>query len=108
MDVNGFKFLYELLALSKGRLKVNEIPLKFRPRRSGNSKLDIAVVWDFMISIIHSLLGRVIPRRAISFGIVGLSGVFVQLFALYFLLWITILSLKFCLLLLLLLHFQIF
>tara|TARA_B100001989_G_scaffold141147_1_gene100285 strand:- start:1255 stop:2349 length:1095 start_codon:yes stop_codon:yes gene_type:complete len=89
IDVNGFKFLYELLALSKGRLKVCEVPLKFKPRRSGNSKLDIAVVWDFNISIIHSFLGRLIPRRAISFGIVGLTGVFVQLTALYFLLWIT-------------------
>ncbi len=89
IDVNGFKFLYELLALSKGRLNVYELPLKFKPRRSGNSKLDIAVVWDFNISIIHSLLGRVIPRRAISFGIVGLTGVFVQLTSLYFLLWFT-------------------
>ncbi len=89
IDVNGFKFLYELLALSKGRLNVYEIPLTFKPRRSGNSKLDIAVVWDFKISIIHSLLRRVIPRRAISFGIVGLTGVFVQLTALYFLIWVT-------------------
>ncbi len=89
IDVNGFKFLYELLAISKGRLNIFEIPLKFKQRRSGNSKLDIAVVWDFNISIIHSLLGRVIPRRAISFGIVGLIGVFVQFTVLYLLLWFT-------------------
>ena len=89
IDVNGFKFLYELLAISKGRLNIFEIPLKFKPRRSGNSKLDIAVVWDFIISIIHSLLRRVIPRRAISFGFVGLIGVFVQLFVLYFVIWLT-------------------
>ena len=89
IDVNGFKFLYELLAISKGRLNVFELPLKFKPRRSGNSKLDIAVVWDFNISILHSLLGRVVPRRAISFGIVGLTGIFVQLTVLYLLLWVT-------------------
>jgi dolichol-phosphate mannosyltransferase len=79
VDVNGFKFLYELLAVSKGQLRCAEIPLTFQPRSYGNSKLDIAVFWDFLISILHSLSLRLLPRRAISFGIVGLSGVFVQL-----------------------------
>ena len=92
INVNGFKFLYELLAISRGRLNIIEVPLNFKPRRSGYSKLDIAVVWDFNISIIHSLLRRVIPRRAISFGLVGLTGVFVQLFVLYFVIWLTKLS----------------
>ena len=89
IDVNGFKFLYELLSLSRGRLYTLEIPLKFKPRQFGDSKLDIAVVWDFNISIIHSFVRRIIPRRAISFGLVGLSGVFVQLFVLYILIWLT-------------------
>ncbi len=89
IDVNGFKFLYELLSLSKGKLNILEISLNFQPRRFGNSKLDIAVIWDFNISLIHSLLKRIVPRRAISFGIVGLTGIFVQLFVLYFLMWIT-------------------
>ncbi|MFO7629682.1 MAG: glycosyltransferase family 2 protein [Prochlorococcaceae cyanobacterium] len=79
VDVNGFKFLYELLAVSKGRLRVSEVPLSFQPRSSGSSKLDLAVFWDFLISILHSLSLRLLPRRAISFGLVGLSGVVVQL-----------------------------
>ncbi len=78
VDVNGFKFLYELLAVSKGRLRVAEVPLSFQPRVHGSSKLDLAIVWDFLISILHSLSFRVLPRRAISFGLVGSSGVFVQ------------------------------
>ena len=80
IEINGFKFLYELLSLSKGKLAVNEVPLIFKERRFGNSKLDIAIVWDFLISIIHNLTLRILPRRAISFGMVGISGVFVQLF----------------------------
>ena len=80
IEINGFKFLYELLSLSKGKLSVNEVPLIFKERRFGNSKLDIAIVWDFLISIIHNLTLRILPRRAISFGMVGISGVFVQLF----------------------------
>ena len=85
IEINGFKFLYELLSLSKGKLSVNEVPLIFKERRFGNSKLDIAVVWDFCISIIHNLTFRLLPRRAISFGLVGISGVFVQLFTTSFL-----------------------
>ena len=79
VDVNGFKFLYELLAVSQGRLRVAEVPLSFQPRSYGSSKLDLAVFWDFLISILHSLSLRLLPRRAISFGLVGLSGVAVQL-----------------------------
>ena len=81
VDVNGFKFLYELLAVSKGSLRTAEVPLSFQPRSYGNSKLDLAIFWDFLISILHSLSLRLLPRRAISFGLVGLSGVAVQLIA---------------------------
>ncbi len=79
VDVNGFKFLYELLAISKGCLKVGEVPLIFQPREHGSSKLDLAILWDFFISLIHSISFRLLPRRAISFAIVGFTGVIVQL-----------------------------
>ncbi|MEB3261783.1 MAG: glycosyltransferase family 2 protein [Cyanobacteriota bacterium] len=79
VDVNGFKFLYELLAVSGGRLRAVDIPLTFQSRTYGSSKLDLAIFWDFLISILHSLSLRLVPRRAISFGLVGLSGVLVQL-----------------------------
>ena len=79
VDVNGFKFLYELLAVSRGCLRVAEVPLTFQPRLSGSSKLDLAVFWDFLISLLHSLSFRLLPRRAISFALVGSSGVLVQL-----------------------------
>ena len=89
IDVNGFKFLYELLSLSKGKLTVIEIPLVFGLREFGKSKLDLAVIWDFLISLIHNFFGRIIPRRAFSFALVGLIGVFVQMFVIYFLLAVT-------------------
>jgi len=84
IDVNGFKFFYDLLALSKGKLKVIEIPLVFKERIYGNSKLDLPVVWDFLISLIHSFIRRIIPRRAVSFALVGSSGVVVKLLTIYF------------------------
>ena len=79
IDVNGFKFLYELLAISKGCLKTSETPLSFQTRKYGISKFDTAVVWDFFISLIHTTLRRTIPRKAISFALVGATGVIVQL-----------------------------
>lgn len=75
VDVNGFKFLYELLAISRGCLRVDEVPLHFQPRISGESKLNLAVVWDLGISILHTLLLRSVPRRAISFALVGATGI---------------------------------
>lgn len=75
IDVNGFKFLYELLAISRGRLRVAEVPLEFQARMSGESKLNLAIVWDLGISILHTLLLRSVPRRAISFALVGATGI---------------------------------
>ena len=89
IDVNGFKFLYELLAISTGKLKLVEIPLVFKERIYGNSKLDIPVVWDFLISLIHTFSRRIFPRRAVSFGLVGSTGVAIQLLTIYFLLAVT-------------------
>ena len=88
IDVNGFKFLYELLAVSKGKLKGREIELIFQPRKYGKSKLDVAIVWDFLVSLVHTFFQRVIPRKAISFAFVGATGVVVQFSVVYFLTWV--------------------
>ena len=87
IDVNGFKFFYELLAVSKGKLTGEEIELNFQSRKYGSSKLDIAIVWDFIVSLVHTILQRTIPRKAISFGFVGATGVLVQFFVIYCLIW---------------------
>jgi len=88
IDVSGFKFTYELLSLSKGFLKISELSLIFKPRIYGYSKLDLAIVWDFLVSLIHTFLRRVIPRKAISFGFVGATGVIVQFAVAYSLMFI--------------------
>ena len=74
VDLAGFKFLYELLSVSKSQLKVQEIPLNFRSRETGCSKLDKAIIWDWLVSLVHTITGRIMPRRAISFGLVGMVG----------------------------------
>ncbi len=83
VDVNGFKFLYELLALSHGHLVVREVPLRFQPRTAGESKLNLAVIWDLGVSILHTMLLRMVPRRAVSFGLVGATGIGLHLFVFF-------------------------
>ncbi len=85
IKVDGFKFLYEFLAISKGKLSVGEIPLIFKPRLSGKSKIELAVLWDFLISLLHTFSFRLLPRRAISFALIGFTGILVQLSVTYFL-----------------------
>ena len=46
VDVNGFKFLYELLSISSGKLNCGEVSMVFKSRKYGKSKLDIAILWD--------------------------------------------------------------
>ncbi len=92
IDVNGFKFLYELLAISRGKLSIEELPLSFQERGYGESKLDLSIMWDYLISLIHTITLRILPRRAISFGLVGSIGVFVQLISTQVILALTNLS----------------
>ena len=58
VDVQGFKFLYEFLAVSNGILKIGEAPLTFQPRLHGQSKLDLSILWDFFISFLHTFLSN--------------------------------------------------
>ena len=39
IEINGFKFLYELLALSKGDLKVNEIPFTRKLKKNTQNNI---------------------------------------------------------------------
>ncbi|MEP5938613.1 MAG: glycosyltransferase family 2 protein [Erythrobacter sp.] len=75
----GFKILLDLLATSKGTLRVEEIAMNFAARRKGESKLDRAVAFDFLAGLYDKTLGRVIPTRFALFGTVGALGVLVHI-----------------------------
>ena len=75
----GFKILLDMLAASPEPLRVREFPLKFAPRRAGESKLDRAIAFDFLAGLYDRLLGRVIPTRFALFGTVGALGVGVHM-----------------------------
>ncbi len=75
----GFKILLDLLATSGKTLSVQEFPLKFAKRREGESKLDRAILFDFLAGLYDKTLGRVIPTRFALFGTVGALGVIVHM-----------------------------
>lgn len=74
----GFKILLDLLATSDTPMRVKELSLKFAARREGESKLDRAILFDFLAGLYDKTLGRVIPTRFALFGTVGSLGVVVH------------------------------
>lgn len=74
----GFKILLDLLATADSPMTVKEFPLNFSKRREGESKLDRAVLFDFLAGLYDKTLGRVIPTRFALFGTVGALGVVVH------------------------------
>ena len=75
----GFKILLDLLATSPGSMRIKEFPLAFAARLEGESKLDRAVLFDFLAGLYDKTLGKVVPTRFALFGTVGALGVVVHL-----------------------------
>lgn len=78
----GFKILLDILASSRRRLKVRELPFTFRERHSGESKLDSGVAWDYVMLLMDKTVGRYVPVRFIVFSLVGGLGVLVHMLTL--------------------------
>ena len=83
LQTQGFKILADMLAASKGRWKTVEIPYIFRERQHGESKMDSAVTLEFLGLLASRMTGGLMPIRFVLFIMVGLSGVFVQLAAVW-------------------------
>jgi dolichol-phosphate mannosyltransferase len=75
----GFKILVDLVASAPTPLRVKELPYQFRTRLSGESKLDNRVAWDYLMLLADKTVGRYIPTRLVSFGVIGGFGVLVHL-----------------------------
>lgn len=82
LSTEGFKVLFDLLASHPEPLRVAETPYRFRDRLEGESKLDSRVVVDYLGLILTKATRDLIPARAILFGVVGASGIVVNLVAL--------------------------
>ena len=86
MACSGYKIYFDFLCSSRTRLRVQEIKFHFRERQSGESKLDLKVLWEYVLLLGSKLSLGILPVRFIGFCLVGLSGVgvhFLSMFVLF-------------------------
>lgn len=74
----GYKILLDIFASAQPPLRYKEVPYTFRPRLHGESKLDGAVLWEYLILIADKWVGNYIPARLLLFAIVGGTGVVIH------------------------------
>jgi dolichol-phosphate mannosyltransferase len=79
LSQRGFKILLDLIASSPPSLLIREVPFVFRPRLHGESKLDSAVVLEYLGLLVSKASGGFLSIRFLMFGLVGSSGVLVNL-----------------------------
>jgi dolichol-phosphate mannosyltransferase len=79
LSQQGFKILLDLLASSRGSIRVEEVPFVFRARIHGESKLDLSVVMEYLGLVVAKASGDLVSLRFLSFGLVGTTGLAVHL-----------------------------
>src|SRR4029077_18887337 len=83
LSTQGFKILLDIVATTRGSLRIKEIPYTFGSRLHGESKLDSMVALDFLGLVLAKLTGDVVSLRFLLFAMVGSLGLLVHLAALY-------------------------
>ena len=78
----GFKILLDILLTAGGDLRVEEIPLRFGRRLHSESKMSVAVAFDYLLLLADKTVGDWLPVRFIAFCAIGLTGVAVHFFVL--------------------------
>jgi dolichol-phosphate mannosyltransferase len=83
LSTEGFKVLFDLASVLDPPPRVVELPYVFRERHEGESKLDGRVVAHYLSLLASKLSRDVLSPRALLFGLVGLSGVLVNVAVVY-------------------------
>jgi dolichol-phosphate mannosyltransferase len=74
----GYKILLELLVAGQGKIRTVEVPICFRDRTRGISKLSFSHQWTYLQRLITLAGGTVSVSTASKFAVVGLCGVIVD------------------------------
>ncbi|MBA4142406.1 MAG: glycosyltransferase family 39 protein [Nitrosospira sp.] len=74
----GYKILLELLMAGQGKLRVVEVPICFRDRTHGTSKLSFLHQWTYLQRLMTLAGGTVSAGTASRFAAVGLFGVVID------------------------------
>ncbi len=75
----GTKILIDILASAPRPLRVVELPYRFRARHRGQSKLDAFTALEYILLLAEKVSHRYFSYRLLLFGIVGASGIVVNL-----------------------------
>jgi len=86
LSSQGFKILIDIVASAPRNLRVRECEYEFGPRRAGKSKLDAMVALEYLGLLLAKLTNDTLSVRFVLFGLVGVSGVGVNIGALWLLL----------------------
>jgi dolichol-phosphate mannosyltransferase len=78
----GFKLLLDIVASSRGALRIAEVPYVFRERQHGESKLDARIVLDFFALMLAKLSNDAVSIRFLMYCLVGATGVLTHMAAL--------------------------
>ncbi|MGK6316942.1 glycosyltransferase family 2 protein [Neorhizobium sp. DT-125] len=79
LSTKGFKILMDILASTPQPLRTSEMPLRFRARQHGVSKLDNLVAAEYLSLLLAKLTGDVLSLRFVMFALIGGFGVVVHL-----------------------------
>src|SRR5579872_7370475 len=79
----GFKILLDLFASTPRPFAFAELPLTFRQRLHGESKLDTLVAWEYLMLLLQKLIGPAVPVRFLLFALIGGLGVVTHLTVLW-------------------------
>ena len=75
----GFKILLDIISSSPTKLRIAEVPYKFRVREAGESKIGALVAMEYGSLLLDKTIGQYVPVRLINFLIVGGMGVGVHM-----------------------------
>ena len=80
LQTQGFKVLADFLATSGKHIEIEEIGYSFKNRIAGESKMSLITALELIGLVLSQILKGRVSIRFILFCMVGLSGIFVQLF----------------------------
>lgn len=75
----GFKILIDVVASTRHRPRLEQVPTALRPRVGGLSKLDLRVVFDLLALLVEKRTGGALSARMTQFMFVGVTGLLVHL-----------------------------
>ena len=76
-----FKILLEFIGRRRHRLRVAEVGFTFRNRVAGETKMSPSVIRSYLLAVVELWVGRQVKGQFVLYGLVGASGVVVNLVA---------------------------